>query len=268
MKIKIFLLVILFCNPNLLLSQNTRLNTNHKIGWYNYFGTFQVSKKFSFHTEYQLRRNEIVTQWQQSLLRLGVNYQLNPKVQLRFGYAWVETFAYGEIPLNSMGKSFSEYRIFQIATITDKVSIIDLSHRFMLEQRWIGRYSNASLTSEDEFPLIHRFRYMFRMQAPLKGKEIRNKTPYAAMYNELFIGFGKNVNENIFDQNRFGILLGYRLSHLLRIEAGYLNQTLQLGREVSNRNVFQYNNGLIVNVICNFNLIKKNNLLRFDDKKM
>lgn len=30
---------------------------------------------------------------------IGVNYQINSKVQLRIGYAWIETFPYGEIPI-------------------------------------------------------------------------------------------------------------------------------------------------------------------------
>ena len=38
-------------------------------------------------------------------------------------------------------------------TISDKVSIVDFLHRFMLEQRWDGRYPNANLTKEDEYPL-------------------------------------------------------------------------------------------------------------------
>ena len=156
-----------------------------------------------------------------------------------------------------MGKDFTEHRLFQMATITDKVCIIDLSHRFLLEQRWVGRYTNANLTKEDEFPLLNRLRYMLRLQIPLKGNEIKDKTPYFAVYDEIFIGFGKNVNENIFDQNRIGILFGYRFSPLVRIEAGYLNQTLQLGREVNNRNVFQQNNGVIMNVVFNVELAKK-----------
>ena len=73
-----------------------------------------------------------------------------------------------------------------------------------------------------------------------------------AAYNEIFLGFGKNVNENVFDQNRTGLLVGYRFNDNIRIEGGYLNQTLQLGREVNNRNVFQYNNGIIIN--ANFNI--------------
>lgn len=257
MKSKAILLLFFGITCLTSLAQNTRINDRNTIGWYNYFGTFKLDKKFSLHTEYQLRRSNFITDPQQGLLRLGVNYQLNAKVQLRLGYAWIETHPYGDIPINSYGKDFTEHRSFQAMTITDKVSIVDLSHRFMLEQRWVGRHSNANLSTEDEFPLLHRLRYMMRLQIPLKGKSIESKTPYLAMYDEIFLGFGGNVNENIFDQNRFGLLLGYKLNNTVRIEAGYLNQTLQLGREVSSRNVFQNNNGFIINTNFNFDLNSK-----------
>ncbi|MBX7225745.1 MAG: DUF2490 domain-containing protein [Chitinophagales bacterium] len=258
MKKKVLMTLLFLGSIPHLFSQNSRIKTNNAIGWYNYFGTLKVSQKFGIHTEYQFRRNKVLTEWQQSLLRFGVNYQLNSKIQCRIGYAWIETFPYGEIPINGMGKSFTEHRLFQMITMSDKISLFELSHRFMLEQRWVGRYSDNNLTKEDEFPFLNRIRYMFRMQVPIKGKEIIDKTPYLACYNEFFIGFGKNVNENIFDQNRFGILLGYKFNPLIRIEAGYLNQTLQLGREVNNRNVFQQNNGLVININLNFDVTKNN----------
>lgn len=258
MKIIILFFVFtlsVFCN--ITIAQNTRISDHNSIGWYNYFGTFKVSEKIGIHTEYQFRRNELVTEWQQSLLRVGVNYQLHPNVQIRLGYAWIETWPYGDIPINGMGKDFTEHRIFQMVTITDKLSIIDLSHRFMLEQRWIGTYADPTLNREDNYLFLNRLRYMFRVQVPLKGTEIKAKTPYLAIYDEVFIGFGENVNENVFDQNRVGILLGYQFNSLLRMEGGYLNQIVQLGREVNGSNVFQYNNGIIINALFTFDLSKK-----------
>ncbi|WP_310555875.1 DUF2490 domain-containing protein [Flavobacterium sp.] len=257
MKNKIILLFLFSIINYSLKAQNTRLTDNNTIGWYNYFGTFKLNDKFGIHSEYQLRRDNFITDKQQGLLRLGINYQLNPKIQLRLGYAWIETYPYGDIPINGFGKEFTEHRTFQMANLTDKVSILELSHRFMLEQRWVGRYSNANLSTEDDFPFSNRFRYMFRVQMPLKGKIIENNIPYLAIYDEIFVGFGENVNENIFDQNRLGILLGYKFNNSFRIEAGYLNQRLQLGREVNNRNVFQNNNAFIINSIFNFDLTKK-----------
>jgi hypothetical protein len=257
MKIIFFSLFFIGFGYQTAVSQNSRINNYNSIGWYNYFGTFKLNEKFGVHTEYQLRRNNIVTNQQQGLLRLGLNYQLSPKTQFRLGYAWIETYPYGDIPINGFGKDFTEHRAFQMVTLLDKVSIVEFSHRFMLEQRWVGRYSSPNLSNEDQFPFLNRFRYMFRLQVPLKGKTIANKTPYVAIYDEILIGFGKNVNENVFDQNRVGVVLGYKFDNTIRIEAGYLNQTLQLGREVNGQNVFQNNNGLIINANFNFDFSKK-----------
>jgi len=250
-KILYFLFISFFVSKTLN-AQNTRLNDYNYIGWYAYTGTVNINKKWSIHTEYQWRRDNIITNWQQSLLRTGINFKVNQKLTLRAGYAWIETYNYGGIPINGFGKQFAEHRAFQMATVNDKMGKLELSHRFMLEQRWIGRYSNAALTKEDDYFFVNRLRYMYRMQVPLKGKTIGDRTPYAAVYDEVFLGFGKNVNENVFDQNRFGVLLGYRFSSKVRVEAGFLSQIVQLPREINSRNVFQYNNGLIVHTILNF----------------
>jgi hypothetical protein len=237
-------------------AHNNRLTTSNTIGWYNYFGTFKLSEKTGILTEYQWRRNDMITSWQQGLLRVGLNYQVNPRVQYRVGYAWAETFPYGEYALNALGRDFTEHRIFEMVQLSHKEGIVDISHRFMLEQRFIGRYSSPAKATEDEFPLSNRARYMVRLQVPLRGREIRDKTAYFGVYNEILVGFGKNVNANIFDQNRIGILLGYRFNKNVRIEGGYVNQTLQFGRLINGQNVFQNNNGLIINANFNVDLSK------------
>lgn len=253
----LFVLSLIIISVNSL-AQNTRIQDSNQIGWYNNIITFKLNSNFGLHSEYQLRRDNYITDKQQGLLRVGLNYLANPKLQIRLGYAWVETYPYGNYPINGMGKDFTEHRIFEMVTLTDKISIFDISHRFTLEQRFVGRYTSPNLTTEDEYVFLNRFRYMFKIQMPLKGKTIKNNTPYVALYDELFIGFGPNVNENIFDQNRIGVLLGYKINDKIRLEAGYLNQTLQLGREVNQRNVFQNNNGIIINTILNFDLSKTN----------
>jgi len=238
-------------------AQNNRLNTSNNIGWYNYFGTVKLTSKFGIHSEYQWRRNNFITDGQQSLLRIGVNYQLKPNILLRAGYGWIETYPYGEVSINAFGKSFTEHRVFEMAQLSQKEGIVDISHRFMLEQRFVGKYSSANTIKQDAFPLLHRMRYMARLSLPLKCKETKNKSPYLVLYDEIFIGFGKNVNANVFDQNRIGVLMGYRYNNNFRIEAGFLNQTIQLGRQINAQNIFQNNNGIIVNSIFNFDLSKR-----------
>lgn len=259
MKLKFILLftAFLLTSTSTTFGQNNRLNTNNNIGWYSYVGTFKVAEKFGIHAEYVWRRDKIITDWQQSLLRVGVNYNLNPRVLFRLGYAWVETYPYGEYPINGLGRDFNEHRIFEMVQLSHKEGVIDFSHRLMMEQRFVGRYSSANQTTEDEFPFLNRLRYMVRLQIPLNAKEMKDKTAYIALYDEIFVGFGKNVNANIFDQNRTGILLGYRFNKNVRIEGGYLNQTLQFGRQINGQNVFQNNNGLIINTNFNIELTKR-----------
>ncbi|MFN4197761.1 MAG: DUF2490 domain-containing protein [Flavobacterium sp.] len=237
--------------------QNNRISTHHTIGWYNYFGTLKINEKFGIHTEYQWRREELITNWQQSLLRFGVNYELKPGIRFRLGYAWIETFPYGEIPINALGRDFTEHRIFQMIQLNNNKGSLNFFHRFMLEQRFLGRYSSPAVLEEDDFPLLNRFRYMFRMDIPLKGNTITNKTPYLALYDEIFVGYGRNVGVNIFDQNRLGLLIGYQFNSKLRIEGGYLNQILQLARTIDGNAVFQYNHGVIINTHFNFDLSTK-----------
>ena len=246
------MVAILFFNGLVSYSQNTRITDPNTIGWYAFNANVKLNEKWSINSEFQWRRDELIAQPMQNLLRSGLNYTVNPKFSIRAGYALAETYNYGDIPLNNFGKQFTEHRSWQMVNLIDKIKSFEISHRFMLEQRWIGRYSNSSLEKEDQFVFSNRFRYMFRLQFPLKGKSIGDNTPYAAVYDEVLIGFGKNVNENVFDQNRLGILLGYRFSSKVRIEGGYLNQIVQLSREVNGSNVFQNNKGILLSTILNF----------------
>jgi len=233
----------------------SRISEKNNIGWFAYTGTFQLSDKIGIHTEYQWRRDNYVENWQQGLLRVGVNYKLRPEIDLRIGYAWAETYPYGEYPINGFGKDFTEHRAYEMVTFKNKYTSVDISHRLMLEQRWVGRYSDASMTSEDSFIFTNRLRYMFRMQFPIAKNGL-----YLAVYDEIFCGFGENIGENIFDQNRFGALIGMPLTKNFRLEGGYLNQIVQLGREIDGKNVFHNNNGFIVSGIFNFDLRKKDTL--------
>lgn len=237
-------------------SQNNRISLRESIGWYSCFATFNFGNKFGLHTEYQFRRYNIITHWQQSLLRLGVNYMMKPSVLFRVGYAWVETFNFGEIPLNAAGKTTTEHRIFEVVQLTHKEKRLEFTHRYMLEQRFAGRYSSPELTREDTYNLLHRIRYLVRLQVPLKGREIADKTPYVNLFDEIFIGFGKHVGANIFDQNRIGLLLGFRFNKSIRMEGGYLNQIFQFSRLIDGKNVFQHNHGIIISVNFTINLLK------------
>lgn len=253
------LLIVLVCflSAQLATAQNMRLSDNNTIGWFTNTTTLRFADRWSGHLEYQFRRDELVQRWQQSLLRTGINYQVSDKLTVRLGYAWIETFPYGDFPIQATGRQFPEHRLYQAALLSNPLGRAEISHRFMLEQRWVGRYLNADSPRPDETVYSNRVRYMARLQFPIGKPTLTDRTPYVAAYDELLIGFGRNVNENVFDQNRLGLLAGYRFSPAFRIEGGFFQQIVQLPREIQGRNVFQYNNGLIVNTIVNLDLRRK-----------
>lgn len=248
MKKTLFSLWVGLWGYSALNAQSARINTFENIGWYNTFLTVKTSSTISFLAEYQCRRNQFISQWQQSLLRLGFNVEVKPGLNLRAGYAWIETFPYGDIPINGFGKDFTEHRLYETLQFTHPEFGIDITHRLMLEQRFVGTYKDENSSAEDDFPLLHRFRYMLRFQIPLMKKNEQQHL-YLNIFDELFIGFGEQVKANIFDQNRIACLLGYAFNSHFSLEAGYLNQTIQFGREINGKNVFQYNNGFTINAI-------------------
>jgi hypothetical protein len=67
----------------------------------------------------------------------------------------------------------------------------------------------------------------------------------------LFIGAGKKLGVNVFDQNRLMFLSGIKTSKHIRVEAGFLQQVLQQGRLVNNRAVFQKNTGWLLSLYIN-----------------
>jgi hypothetical protein len=42
--------------------------------------------------------------------------------------------------------------------------------------------------------------------------------------NEIFVGFGKGIAKNVFDQNRFNAALGWKFNPNFSLQLGYLNQ--------------------------------------------
>lgn len=213
---------------------------------------YKHDEKWSLHGEFQWRRTDFILDAQQNLFRTGINYKIHPQVTLRGGYAFADTYIYGKVPITSNSIRFPEHRSYQMVTVNNPISTFLFTHRFMLEQRWVGRNLNPIATEIDEYAYMNRVRYMARLRFPIIGETLDDEQLYAAIYDELMIGFGKNVNQNVFDQNRFGALLGYKFSPNIRIEGGYLNQMLQFGRLVEGKNLYQYNRGFIINTYLNY----------------
>lgn len=235
--------------PGLSFAQEQRLADNNTIGWLVYTGTFKIKQKLSIHTEYQWRRVNGLKDWQQGLLRTGINYAVHKDVSLNAGYAFAETFPYGDYP---NANAFPEHRLFEQVVLKQAINKIELSHRFTLEQRFVAKVSFVNNQKTTDWNYLNRIRYRLRTEIPVSIKKSSTNKWRVILQDEFFIGWGKNVGANIFDQNRIGVLLGYRLNKNIKLEAGYINQVLQQGKRVSDKAVFQYNNGFMLGTHLSF----------------
>lgn len=234
------------------LAISTSLSAQHRvidynlIGWYIYNGDHQLSRKWQVHTEYQWRRIDLIKTWQQSLARLGFAYQLQDRVKLGAGYTFFITYPYGKYPVADQGVPSFEHRTYQDLQWEDKLALLMLSHRIRLEQRWLGQVVETNPRQRKGWEYQNRIRYQLEATFPLQGITLDDKEFYLTFFDELFIGFGKNVENNIFNQNRILGGLGYKLNDNLQVEMGYLNQLTQHAEEdpQTGKIVFEINNGL------------------------
>ena len=219
MKRLFFLSIVLFASYSF--SQKEISPQNH--AWVMYFGNHKLSEHWGIHTEYQWRRADMFNDWQQSLLRLGVDYYSKQNAQYTLGYGWIKSFQYGDQPI---AHNLNEHRIWEQFVIKNKVGRVDISHRYRLEQRFIENWvkdANA-VYAQDGFVFRQRVRYRFMATVPLSRKEMKDNTLFLAVYDEPFLGFGKGIGKNILDQNRLYGAIGWRFNKDFNVQLGYLNQ--------------------------------------------
>ena len=182
-------------------------NIEENLGsWWMYFGTHKFSEKYSLHYETQLRNYEIVSNFNQLLPRVGLNYHIDKNTSITAGYAWIPT-------QTSIGEGFdgdlvTENRIWQQFILKNKVGNINFRHRYRLEQRWI------KLGEETKYK--NRARYMLSLRLPISKNE--DSPLFISLYDEIFL----NISDTPFDQNRLFAALGYQINKQMNFQLGYL----------------------------------------------
>lgn len=183
-----------------LIAQET--GENRLGSWHMYFGTNKITEKLSLHTEAQLRYYENGKNFNQLLLRTGLNYHIDPNAIATFGYGYIATDGtFEEFPNEVDSK---EHRIFQQFILKNKVWEFMFEHRYRLEQRF--------LDFGDRTDTQHRARYRIQMTLPLTDIFFLN------FYDEVFL----NLQNEVFGQNRLYGALGINVTDNLSAQVGYL----------------------------------------------
>lgn len=230
--------------------QGNRISDHNTVGWYTYNGDHKLADRWALHTEYQWRRIDLVRTWQQSLARLGLAYRLTDRVKVSGGYTLFITYPYGNYPVADAGVPFPEHRLYEDIQLGDQFGRLQLTHRFRLEQRWIGRLSDANPRQVADWQYQHRIRYQLSGTYPLSGSTIDTGEFYLNAFDELFISFGRKVGSNVFNQNRLSGGIGYQVRDNFQLELNYFNRVLQHGQPdpVTKKPIYDIDNGFRLNV--------------------
>ena len=211
-KILTLLLFGLFINNNV----QSQVDENQLGGWYMYFWDTNFGEsKFGLQGDVQYRNWDVLGDLEQLLLRAGVTYSPNANVKLTLGYGNITTGEFGD-----SNETSSESRIYQEALLPHKISDrIYLKHRFRYEQRWVENQDFRT-----------RYRYNIFLNIPLNQPNLGKNSIYLAFYNELFINGQKDIGNGrrveLFDRNRLYGALGFAIKDNLKVQAGFMEQTL------------------------------------------
>jgi hypothetical protein len=170
--------------------------------WYMYFGMNRVSDKLSVHSEAQFRYYETQGNFNQMLLRTGLNYHISQDAIATLGYAYILTDdTFSEFPDDIDSR---ENRIFQQFILKNKVGEFLFEHRYRIEQRFFdfGDFTDTQ----------HRARYRLQVTLPLTD------IFYLNAYDEVFL----NLQDEIFNQNRLYFALGVNITDNSSLQLGYL----------------------------------------------
>ncbi|QNR84716.1 DUF2490 domain-containing protein [Pedobacter riviphilus] len=198
-------------------SGNLYAQTQHQnSGWFMLLNNTKFNDKWGLQFDVQLRSADDWGYLRNTLMRPALQYFINNKHNVALGYLWQTTHTELE---GTPDLTLHEHRIFEQYIYNHKIKSVFASHRFRVEQRFIGR------TGEDVFS--QRFRYFVRLIQPLqKTQPTFTKGPFVALQNEVFLNLQNKdkINNSVFDQNRLYLAAGYRFSKQFDLEAGYMNQ--------------------------------------------
>ncbi|WP_028980417.1 DUF2490 domain-containing protein [Sporocytophaga myxococcoides] len=254
MKAKFVFLILSFCLFKA--KAQERIKDYNNVGWYSYFGDHKLSKKFGLHTEYQWRRTHFISTWQQSLARVGVNYNITECLSVLLGYVFVETYPYGDYPTSK--EPYPENRIFEDLKLKIPYWKFEFDNRLRLEQRFVAKLTDSTGHKIAGWDYKNRIRYQLKVNFALMGNTVDAKEPYLTAYDEIFIRFGGNTGKNCFDQNRLFIGLGYKVVKNLKFEGGYFFQLSkhEHKEKETGKYVYEYNKGFIISMYYDINFKK------------
>ena len=216
--------------------------------WLAYANQTRFSDKWGMWADIHLRtKDDLVKDFSQSIVRLGLTYYLNDDTKLTAGYAYISAYQ-----TTNQNVTVPEHRPWQQIQWHSKYSKLRLMQWFRLEERFRRKLLNPD-ELDDEYSFNFRLRYNILFTVPLSKQKFQPKSMSFVVNNEAHVNFGKQIVYNYFDQNRFFLGFAYHTNKHDNLQFGYTN----LFQQLAAGNKYRSNNGARIFYFHNVDLRTK-----------
>ncbi len=217
--------------------------TDDQQTWLAVFNQTRFSQRWGLWFDGHLRlRDDFVNKASVGIFRPGLTYYAYDDLRLTAGYAYVHFFpAEGHANV-----AVPEHRPWQQVQWFIKFPNLRLMNWVRLEERFRRKVLNDNELDEG-FNFNWRVRFNLLASIPLTKKKFAPGGLQFVFNDEIHVNFGDNIVYNYFDQNRLFLGFVYPLSEHAQIQAGYMNNYIQLAsgnrfRNIHSIRVFYFHN--------------------------
>lgn len=200
-------------------TQVSKVTERYSQSWFNYYNQTRFSKSLGLWADLQYFTKEIYQiNASQFEGRLGLIYYVTDDARASAGYAFINSFpAAGHLHISQ-----PEYRVWQqFQWYTHYVKLRTMQW-LRFEQRFVRKIKNDDSLAAG-YTFSYRIRYNLFVTIPWARKGRLSKFG-TAIGDEIYFSFGRQVNNNFFDQNRFFAGVFYRTSLSNNFQVGYLHE--------------------------------------------
>ena len=168
---------------------------------------FDNGKKWSFSTEFQLRSLQFYKNYNYNEYKGFVTYKIMPNLQASIVLGRYTTYGNGKTFQNP--KLAEEFRAALQVGLRNTLGKVQVDHRYRFEKRFYTSGIRAS-----------RIRYRVGLSMPLD----KTKKTTLGVSNEFLIAITQKSKVIRYDKNRVSIAVTRKLTDMVSMQVGYLNQ--------------------------------------------
>jgi hypothetical protein len=215
--------LVLLTLPGVAGAQSPRQARTESGAWFAYTGIHPISDRWRWQIEGQIRQADGASQFAQRLYRTALLRTLNSSTRVGAGYGFAQT---RPSDLFSTDPQLAhEHRVYEQLDLKLPTGPVVVDSRVRMEQRWLEKVGSGAEAGEHlGWTFSNRARYNLKATMAPGGGAPKDGKPYLFASDEVFLNFGRNIQYNIFDQNRVIGGVGFRFSKMLSAELSYLNQ--------------------------------------------